>query len=147
MNTEAVTIFNREQILPLVAEYQESYRNYTFIDETRNRKFYRKFYAESEHGCSFLCKDGDELVGFCTIVYSYESSIMAKVAIMNDLYVREGYRSKGCGTNLIRIAKEHALTKGCVQLQWKTNPRNMSAQVCYDRITSNKSTWVTYTLK
>lgn len=144
---EAVTIFNREKIMPIVEEYQKEYRGFTEIDETKNKRFYRKFYEQSDRGGAFISRnDEGEIIAFATYCFVYESNILEKVAVMNDLYVKPDYRGRGIAKLLINNCLESAKAKGAHHVQWKTKPENDVAKSLYDRFASERKDWVVYTL-
>ncbi len=140
---EEVSEKNIEQVLPLIREYQEFYK-VTDISDSRNKKFFSQFGSDNSAGCQFLYRDGEEVVGFATVYFSYSSTITAKVAVLNDLFTSPKIRGKGVGKSLIEHCRKFAESNNAVRLQWVTAPDNDQAKKLYDSLNTNKSTWDFY---
>lgn len=84
-------------------------------------------------------------MAFATVYFTYASSIISKVAIMNDLYTSEEYRNQGIATELIKHCEKFAKEKGAVRLQWVTAANNKTAQSIYQALGAKQSSWEFYT--
>jgi GNAT superfamily N-acetyltransferase len=109
---------------------------------------YRRFYgrpadlpaAESflrerfNHGESviFLAHAGGAPAGFTQLYPSFSSVSLARVFILNDLFVVPGQRRTGVGSELLRAATEHARALGAVRVTLNTDIQNTSAQAVYE---------------
>jgi len=133
-----------EQALPLIAGYQRFYR--AEPDDERNRAYFRRFLAPSDHGLLLGAWEGDELVGFATIYWTHSSTVAADIALMNDLFVATGRRGTGAGRALIEACAAAARDRGCAHLEWFTAPDNEVAQRLYDRMGAERSAWFAYEL-
>ncbi len=79
-------------------------------------------------------QDGQELgLGFCQLYPSFSSVQMGRLWILNDLYVREAYRSQGIGYQLIERAKQLVTDTGAGGLMLETGITNKNAQEFYAR--------------
>lgn len=141
---ELVDNQNFEDILPLISAYQEFYR-VKDISTEKNRLFFSQYNGGSDHGAQYLYREGDEAIGFATIYFTYSSAITAKVAVLNDLYIKPNYRKRGKATELIRHCHNYGITNGASRLQWLTEISNKDAQIAYDKIGAKKSQWIFYT--
>ncbi|NRB40186.1 MAG: GNAT family N-acetyltransferase [Pseudomonadales bacterium] len=140
---EEVSEKNIEEVLPLIRAYQEFYK-VSDISDSKNMEFFSQFGSGNPAGCQFLYRDGSEVVGFATVYFSYTSTITAKVAVLNDLYTSPKMRGKGVGKGLIEHCREFAENNNAARLQWVTAPENEQAQILYDSLNTNKSTWYFY---
>ncbi len=131
---------NIDEVLPLIRKYQEFYKVVS-VDDTKNREFFLQFGLDSDKGCQFGCRMDDKLVGFATVYFSYVSSTISKVAVMNDLYVLPEYRRKGIGRELVKQCAKYAKTHGASRLQWLTAPDNRVAQELYRSLGAKQSSW------
>ncbi len=131
-----------ESALPLFAGYQRFYE--AEPDDRRNREFFRRFLAPSEEGLLLGAWDGDGLVGFATLYWTFSSTRAGDVALMNDLFVAAGRRGGGIGRQLIEACAAAARDRGCLVLEWYTAPDNRTAQRLYDGVGAERSTWVAY---
>ena len=109
---------------------------------------YRQFYGRSsdvaaaesflrerlDHGESvvFLALDGDTPVGFTQLYPSFSSVSLARVFILNDLFVVPERRRSGVGSALLDAATGHARALGAVRVSLNTDVANATAQATYE---------------
>lgn len=127
-------------VLPLIRNYLEFYQ-VANIDDARNREFFSRFGPDSKEGCQFAYRKDNKLVAFATVYFSYASSVLGKVAIMNDLYTDKDYRRQGIATQLIKHCEKYAKERGAVRLQWLTASSNSDAQSVYRQLGAKQSSW------
>ena len=137
---EDININNINEVLPLIRNYQEFYKVEN-IDDEKNRIFFSQFGLDSDKGCLFGYKIDNKIVAFATIYFTYVSSTISKIAIMNDLYTIPEYRNKGIGTELIKYCEEYSKTKEATRLQWITASDNIIAQSVYKSLGAKQSSW------
>jgi GNAT superfamily N-acetyltransferase len=53
---------------------------------------------------------------------------------LQDLYVDEAYRGRGCATALIAAVAQAARERGCFRLYWTTQESNATARSLYDKV-------------
>ena len=140
---EAVDENNIQQVLPLIRQYQEFYQVKDINDEA-NQIFFSQFGTESASGCQFAILHEGAVAGFATVYFSFASSIIQKVAILNDLYTLPELRGNGLARQLIEHCRQYAKQHNAARLQWVTAPDNDSAQNLYDKLDANKSNWLFY---
>lgn len=140
---ETVSEKNIEQVLPLIRQYQEFYKVADICDD-RNRAFFSQFGENNPQGCQFLFREGDQILGFATVYFTYSSTIASKTATMNDLFTVAEARGKGVGRKLIEHCREFAKANDAVRLQWMTAEDNHTAQRLYDSLQTNNSVWKIY---
>ena len=90
--------------------------------------------ARFEHGQSvlFLAHDGVTPVGFTQLYPSFSSVSLARVFILNDLFVAPTHRRAGVGTLLLDAAAGYARAMGAVRLSLNTDIGNTTAQALYE---------------
>lgn len=109
---------------------------------------YRQFYGQSsdvaaardflqarfEHGQSviFVVESHGKALGFTQLYPSFSSVSMARVFVLNDLYVAPAARRMGVGLALLNAASDHARQLGAVRLSLTTAVDNQSAQSLYE---------------
>ncbi|MFN5097133.1 MAG: GNAT family N-acetyltransferase [Limnohabitans sp.] len=109
---------------------------------------YRQFYGQAsdvfaarnflkarfEHGQSvvLLAESQGQAVGFTQLYPSFSSVSMARVYVLNDLYVAPSARRMGVGERLLTAASGHALQMGAVRLSLNTDVHNLPAQALYE---------------
>jgi GNAT superfamily N-acetyltransferase len=89
--------------------------------------------ARFNHGESilFLACEGSTPIGFTQLYPSFSSISLARVFVLNDLFVHEQHRSKGVGAKLIAAATEFAQSLGAIRLTLSTAITNTTAQSVY----------------
>jgi GNAT superfamily N-acetyltransferase len=132
-----------EHALPLFAGYQRFY-GVGDPDDEANRSFFARFVDPSEEGLLLGAWDGDELVGFACLYWTFSSVSAADIALMNDLFVAPGSRRLGAGRALIDAAADATRRRGLHHLEWFTATDNLTAQRVYDATGAERSTWVAY---
>ncbi len=90
--------------------------------------------ARFEHGQSvvFLAHEGATPVGFTQLYPSFSSVSLARVFILNDLFVAPSHRRAGVGARLLDAAAEYARALGAVRLSLNTDVQNTTAQALYE---------------
>ena len=90
--------------------------------------------ARFEHGQSvvLLAELQGQAVGFTQLYPSFSSVSMARVFVLNDLFVAPTARRLGVGEALLTAAADHARQLGAVRLSLTTDVQNLPAQALYE---------------
>jgi GNAT superfamily N-acetyltransferase len=83
-------------------------------------------------------------IGFATLLISYDTLILERVATLNDLYVSPTFRRRGVGRALIERCRCYVRERGMVRMEWVTAKDNAKAQAFYDRLGATRCRWVSY---
>jgi len=142
---ECVAKHNLHEVLPLIADYQDFYQA-SHICEQKNAAFFSRFSAHSPLGCQFALRKQQQVIGFATVYFSYSSTMAAKIAVLNDLFIIPAQRQKGYARQLIEHCHQYALSKKAIRLQWLSSADNHAAQKVYATLPATKSPWYFYTL-
>lgn len=83
--------------------------------------------TEKDFFRGFTIKDENNLIlGYVTFFFAYYTWV-GKSLYMDDLYIREAYRGKGLGTQLIKKVISFAKETNCQKLRWQVSNWNKSA--------------------
>ena len=119
--------------LDAVAILFDGYRQFYVqaSDEAAAKTFLQ---ARFEHGQSvvLLAESQGQAVGFTQLYPSFSSVSMARVFVLNDLFVAPTARRLGVGEALLNAAANHARQLGAVRLSLTTNVQNLPAQALYE---------------
>ena len=140
-----VTPGEYEELQPLIAAYQRFYE-VEEIDEDRNRAFFRRFLAPSDHGILLGARAGGPLLGYACLYWHFSSLAAAETVLMNDLYVDGPARGRGVGRALIEATADIARQRGALCVEWATEPDNHAAQHLYDSTGAERTEWIVYEL-
>ena len=130
------SLFIRQAVLAdldTVAHLFDGYRQFygQLSDVPAARSFLQ---ARFEHGQSvvFLAELQGQAVGFTQLYPSFSSVSMARVFVLNDLYVAPSARRLSVGEALLKAATDHARALGAVRLSLNTDVENHAAQALYE---------------
>lgn len=89
--------------------------------------------ARFNHGESilFIAHEDNTPVGFTQLYPSFSSVSLARVFVLNDLFVHEQARRKGVASKLIAAATEFSKSLGAVRISLSTATTNQHAQALY----------------
>lgn len=127
--TKQATLADLDDLAGLMDNYRQ------FYGQTTNLPAARQFLLDRfNHGESviFLAHQGSKPVGFTQLYPSFSSVSLARIFVLNDLYVAEQGRQSGSGRALISAAVEFAKTVGAVRLTLSTAVTNQAAQSLYN---------------
>lgn len=122
------TVTDLDALAPLFDGYRQFYGR--TADPVAARQFLLDRFNHGESVIFVAHRDGVP-VGFTQLYPSFSSVSMARIFILNDLYVTEGGRRNGVASALIAAAVEFAKTVGAVRLTLSTAVTNHSAQSLY----------------
>lgn len=146
IHIEPVAARQLDSLLPLIAAYQRFYE-VEEIDERRNRGFFSRFLAPSEHGMLLGAWRGDEPLGYACLYWHFDSLRAEETVLLNDLYVVEAARGQGVGRSLIEASAKIARERGAGCLHWVTAPDNKAARHLYDSTSAESEPAIEYELR
>ncbi len=118
-------------VAPLFDAYRQFYGKASDIEGAR--RFLRDRF---DHGESviFMALDADVPVGFTQLYPSFSSTSMARVFILNDLFVSPNHRRKGVAAALLQAATDYGQSLGAVRVSLNTDIGNKTAQATYEAL-------------
>lgn len=133
-----------EALAPLFDGYRQFYKQES---DLTGAKAFLEARLQREESVVFLALEGTEALGFTQLYPSFSSVSMARLWILNDLFVNPAARGKGVGEALLARAAEFARETGAVGLQLETATDNYPAQGLYQRAGWRRETaFYTYVL-
>ncbi|HRQ66344.1 MAG TPA: GNAT family N-acetyltransferase [Xanthomonadaceae bacterium] len=115
-----------------VAALFDAYRQ--FYGQAADRDAARAFLLRRfEHGESvlFIAEAGGDAVGFIQLYPMFSSVALARIFVLNDLYVHPSARGLGAGRYLLDAATTYARALGAVRVVLETTVDNTTAQALY----------------
>ncbi|MCA0240862.1 MAG: GNAT family N-acetyltransferase [Proteobacteria bacterium] len=90
--------------------------------------------ARFDHGESviFIAQAAGAALGFAQLYPSFSSVSLARVFILNDLYVAAAGRRRGVATRLLAAVERHAWSFGAVRITLNVAQDNLQAQALYE---------------
>jgi len=117
-------------LAPLLDAYRVFYGSGSDV-EAASRFLLERF--NNGESVLFIAIAEDTAVGFCQLYPSFSSVLLARIFILNDLYVLESYRTQGIATMLLKAAAEFARELGAIRLTLSTAITNRAAQNLYEQ--------------
>lgn len=131
LEVREATSADLELIVPLFDAYRRFYRQPS--DIPRARSFLRAR-LDRKDSVIFIALDESEAVGFTQLYPSFSSVSMARIFILNDLFVSPEARGNGVGSALLVAAADFGMQAGAVRLALTTETTNTVAQSVYERM-------------
>ena len=117
-----------EVLVPLFDSYRQFYGRETNVPAARELLLARFNHGES---VLFIALDNSLPVGFSQLYPSFSSVALARIFVLNDLFVHEQARRKGVASKLMSAAVEFASTLGATRISLSTAITNEAAQALY----------------
>jgi GNAT superfamily N-acetyltransferase len=89
--------------------------------------------AHFDHGEAvvFLAHEGTQAVGFAQLYPSYSSTALARVFVLNDLFVCPSGRRKGVASGLLMAMEAYAWAQGAARVTLNVARDNLPGQALY----------------
>lgn len=94
------------------------------------------------HFKAFQIDENGGIAGVAVVVDTYSTVHARKILQLDELYIREAFRSQGLGKVLFDSVVEYAKKEGYMRLEWRTGEKNIIAQALYSQYeTDSNSTY------
>lgn len=124
------TVEDLDILVPLFDGYRQFYRYPS--DPDRARRFLLDRF-EHNQSIIFVAFANSRAIGFAQLYPSFSSGAMARIFILNDLFVVPDARRCGAGFALLRACAEYGRRVGALRLVLSTEIANTTAQSLYER--------------
>ena len=125
------TVADLDLLVPLFDAYRQFYRQPS--EPERARHFLLKRF-ELNQSVIFLAFEDSSAIGFAQLYPSFSSGAMARIFILNDLFVAPKSRRQGAASALLQAAAEHGRRVGALRVVLSTEITNTTAQSAYERL-------------
>ena len=136
MNNQVTTVWRAsEEDIDTLANLFDAYRQFYEKDADLNAaKIFISSRIAHNESVVFLAATAQATVGFVQLYPSFTSTGLARIWILNDLFVVSDFRRKGIGSALILSAEAFAKSDGAARLSLATSKSNVDAQATYERL-------------
>lgn len=131
------TVSDLDGLVSLFDGYRQFYRQASEPD--RIRKFLMDRFEHNQSVIFVAVKDG-AAIGFAQLYPTFSSGALARIFILNDLFVDPGARLIGIGSALLQAAAEYGRRVGALRLVLSTEVTNMPAQSLYEKLGWKRNT-------
>src|SRR5262245_5010029 len=131
LDVRQATVADLDLIVPLFDAYRQFYRQPADLEGAR--RFLRDRF-EHNQSVILLAFADHATIGFTQLYPSFSSGAMARILILNDLFVSPAARRCGAGSALLSAAADYGRRIGAVRLELSTELTNAAARSVYERI-------------
>ena len=131
VDVRQATVADLNLLVPLFDAYRQFYRKPS--EPERARRFLLERF-EHNQSVIFMAFEGAAAIGFAQLYPSFSSGAMARIFILNDLFVAPDARGRGTGSALLLAAAEFGRSAGALRLVLSTEVTNTTAQSVYERL-------------
>ncbi len=121
-------IHDLEQLVPLFDNYCQFYGR---VSDLRGAREFLLARFNNDESIVFIAHEGERAIGFTQLYPSFSSISLARIFILNDLFVHEEARRKGVASALMSAAVQFATALGAARLSLSTAITNDAAQALY----------------
>lgn len=131
LNIRQATVSDIDSLAPLFDGYRRFYRQASEPDRIRRFLLDR---LEHNQSVIFVAETDKGAIGFTQLYPSFSSGALARIYILNDLFVDPGVRRAGAGAALLQAAADYARRVGALRLTLSTELTNKTAQSLYEKL-------------
>ncbi len=103
-------------------------------DPEKQRDALEAILADRSRGRIFVAREGSEVVGMATLLYTISTAEGGKAALFEDLIVDPKHRRKGIGGKLINYVSQQARAEGVLRITLLTDLENDTALGLYRKL-------------
>jgi GNAT superfamily N-acetyltransferase len=103
-------------------------------DPDKQREALEAILADRSRGRIFVAREGSELVGMASLLYTVSTAEGGKAALFEDLIVDPRYRGKGIGSKLVSYVIQQARAEGVLRITLLTDLENDTALGLYRKL-------------
>ena len=125
------TIADLDNLSPLFDAYRQFYREGS--DPEGSRRFLLARF-ENNQSVIFIAFHEASPIGFVQLYPTFSSTAMARIFVLNDLFVSPEARCRGARAALLRRAAEYGRAVGALRLSLRTELTNTTARRLYESL-------------
>ncbi|HEX6751679.1 MAG TPA: GNAT family N-acetyltransferase [Longimicrobium sp.] len=120
----------------VLAELMREFYAHEGIDyqRARARDAFRTLVADPALGRVWLFRVGADVVGYTVVTVCFSLEFAGRYALVDELYVREGWRGRGIGARAIELVAEASRELGVAAVRLEVDVENARAMALYQRL-------------
>ena len=103
-------------------------------DPEKQREALEAILADRSRGRIFVAREGSEVVGMASLLYTVSTAEGGKAALFEDLIVDPQHRRKGIGSKLVNYVIQQARAEGILRITLLTDLENDTALGLYRKL-------------
>lgn len=121
-----------ERMMPLVREFYVYEK--LALDEARYRELALELIAKDELGRLLVFEADGELIGYAVIGFGFSLEFGGRDALLDEFYVREAFRGRGIGSQVLAVMAELCRAKNIRALHLEADYVNVRVHDFYKRL-------------
>lgn len=145
-----VGVEDLEQLKGLIHRYIVDFYKGKSPEGCKLENHIKHLLSSDEAGTQFVAEAEDgRLAGFATLYFSFSTTRLQKIAILNDLFVDADFRGAGLGEKLFLHVLAYTKQEDYAYMTWQTAIDNTSAQALYKKMGGKNinSEWIHYEIE
>ena len=106
----------------------------TALPEAITAATWARFFDPAEPVHALVALQGERIVGLAHYIYQRQTTRLAHVCYLNDLFTAPDARGQGVGRALIEAVYAAARTAGSPRVYWGTQATNAAGRALYDKV-------------
>jgi GNAT superfamily N-acetyltransferase len=103
-------------------------------DPEKQREALEAILADRSRGRIFVAREGSEVVGMASLLYTISTAEGGKAALFEDLIIDPKHRRKGIGSKLVSFVIQQARAEGVLRITLLTDLENDTALGLYRKL-------------
>ena len=100
----------------------------------RTLNAFRMLAADEKLGRAWIIQAPDDVVGYIIVTNCFSLEFAGRYALVDELYVREGWRGRGIGARALELAAEACRELGVAAVRLEVDTWNTRAMELYRRL-------------
>lgn len=118
-----------ESILGMMEKFYSS--EHIEFDRSIAEKALLQLLGNESFGQVYLISSDNVTAGYMVITYGFSLEFRGKFALLDELYIKAGFRGKGLGSSALKFAEESCIRKGISAIRLEAARVNVRAQKLY----------------
>ncbi|ELS33040.1 MULTISPECIES: GNAT family N-acetyltransferase [Pseudanabaena] len=119
---------------PLMEIVQEFYQFENIKFDEPVVKAFTALLSDEQFGVIWLICDRDQLIGYVALTFFFSMEYHGRCGLVDELYIREGYRGKGIGKQVFNLIEEYLQSQKMRSLSLVVDFWNEPAEKLYTKI-------------
>ncbi len=103
-------------------------------DASKQDRALKMIFGDPKLGRLYVAREGAKVVAMACVLYTVSTAEGGKAGLFEDFVVREDYRKRGVGTQLLEYVINEARADGLLRLTLLTDMQNERAQALYRKL-------------
>lgn len=149
LNFRRATEHDIDQLMNLMYQYIVDFYNKPRPNERDLQDLIMHLLNNPTIGVQFVAEKDGKLIGFSTLYFTFSTTMVKKIAVLNDLFVTSNARGQKIGEALFKKSLEYVKEHHYAAMTWETAHDNKVGQSLYKKMGGKQTNadWLHYEIK